>query len=106
MESYNKRLRTFSTVFPEDSNVDWCLYVIRVSVEVFLQSIASNFLTVQLHSRKMNPDEEDEGMERFEVDDRDIEYALNPAARRGLSKNQQLYGLYFEAKYGFNFFFL
>uniref|UniRef100_A0A0N5AM51 G-patch domain-containing protein n=1 Tax=Syphacia muris TaxID=451379 RepID=A0A0N5AM51_9BILA len=38
--------------------------------------------------------EEDEGMESFEIDDRDIEYALNPGARRGFSKNQQLYGIW------------
>ncbi|VDK46318.1 unnamed protein product [Anisakis simplex] len=44
---------------------------------------------------KMNidPDEEDD-MERFEIDDRDIEFAINPDARRGLSKNQQLYGIW------------
>lgn len=39
--------------------------------------------------------EDEDGMESFEIDDRDIEYALNPNARRGLSKNQQLYGKLF-----------
>ncbi|VDD90514.1 unnamed protein product [Enterobius vermicularis] len=40
--------------------------------------------------------EDEDGMESFEIDDRDIEYALNPNARRGLSKNQQLYGIWAE----------
>lgn len=41
----------------------------------------------------IDPDEE-EDMERFEIDDRDIEFAINPGARRGLTKSQQLYGEY------------
>lgn len=41
----------------------------------------------------MDP-EEDEGMESFDISDRDLEFALNPGARRGLSKNQQLYGIW------------
>lgn len=36
--------------------------------------------------------EEDDGMESFDISERDLEYALNPGYRRGLSKNQQLYG--------------
>ncbi|KAK6103807.1 GC-rich sequence DNA-binding factor-like family protein [Brugia pahangi] len=38
--------------------------------------------------------EEDDGVERFEINERDLEYALNPGHRRGLSKNQQLYGIW------------
>lgn len=41
--------------------------------------------------RKMDI-EEDDGMESFDINERDLEYALNPGFRRGLSKNQQLYG--------------
>uniref|UniRef100_A0A915CIU4 G-patch domain-containing protein n=1 Tax=Parascaris univalens TaxID=6257 RepID=A0A915CIU4_PARUN len=41
----------------------------------------------------IDPDEE-EDMERFEIDDRDIEFAINPGARRGLTKSQQLYGIW------------
>ncbi|KHN87809.1 Septin and tuftelin-interacting protein 1 -like protein [Toxocara canis] len=41
----------------------------------------------------IDPDEE-EDMERFEISDRDIEFAINPGARRGLSKSQQLYGIW------------
>ncbi|VDK67133.1 unnamed protein product [Litomosoides sigmodontis] len=38
--------------------------------------------------------EEDDGMESFDISERDLEYALNPGYRRGLSKNQQLYGIW------------
>uniref|UniRef100_A0A2K6VEC1 G-patch domain-containing protein n=1 Tax=Onchocerca volvulus TaxID=6282 RepID=A0A2K6VEC1_ONCVO len=38
--------------------------------------------------------EEDDGMESFDINERDLEYALNPGYRRGLSKNQQLYGIW------------
>lgn len=39
----------------------------------------------------MDPEEE-EGMEAFDISDRDLHFALNPGTARGLSKNQQLYG--------------
>ncbi|MCP9262121.1 hypothetical protein DINM_005413 [Dirofilaria immitis] len=38
--------------------------------------------------------EGDDGMESFDINERDLEYALNPGYRRGLSKNQQLYGIW------------
>jgi hypothetical protein len=35
----------------------------------------------------------DDGMESFSIDDYDLQSALNPGSRRrGLSKNQQIYG--------------
>lgn len=39
----------------------------------------------------MDGDDAD-GMESFEIDDRDLEFALNPGSYRSLSKNQHLYG--------------
>ncbi|MFH4981967.1 hypothetical protein AB6A40_008676 [Gnathostoma spinigerum] len=39
-------------------------------------------------------EEEEEGYENFEIDDRDLHFALNPGSHKGLSKNQQLYGIW------------
>lgn len=62
------------------------------SVFGFIALILENTHAVFEVKVKMANDE-DEDMESFDVDDLDLEYALNPLARKKMTKNQQLYGM-------------